>query len=107
MKVKTGDKVVIRKGKDRGKTGKIIQVFPANDRVVVEGLNTMKRHLRPQRRGEKGQAIEYSSPMAAANVSFVCPKCEKPARLGVKMVKDPSGQQKKLRVCQKCKETLE
>lgn len=107
MKVKTGDKVFIRKGKDRGKTGKIIQVFPERDKVVVEGINMMKRHIRPQRRGEKGQVIEFSCPISVANVTFLCPKCEKQTRIGVKAVQEPSGKTKKMRVCKKCNETTE
>lgn len=107
MKLKTGDNVKVTTGKDRGKTGKITQVFPALRRVVVEGLNLRKRHLRPTRRGERGQLIEFAAPLAVANVMPLCPKCGAPTRLGVKRVEEPTGRAKKLRVCKKCKQTID
>lgn len=107
MKLKTGDKVLIRRGRDRGKSGKITQLFPGRGLVVLEGLNIRKRHLRPERRGERGQLIEFAAPLAAANVAWVCPICEKPSRMGRKVVTEPTGKKKKLRVCKKCGETSE
>lgn len=104
MKIKTGDNVMIRAGRDRGKTGKVVQVFPSQKRVVVEGINMRKRHLRPSKQGEGGQVVEFSAPIQAANLALICAKCGKPARFGVQIVKEPSGATKKLRVCKKCKE---
>lgn len=69
--VKAGDTVKVLAGKDKGKTGKVIQVFSSQNKVVVEGLNTMKKHVRPQNRGEKGQVIELSAPMHASNVKKI------------------------------------
>jgi len=66
--VKTGDEVKILAGKDRGKTGKVTQVFPKIDRVVVEGANLTKRHLRAKREGEAGRIVEFSMPIHASNV---------------------------------------
>ena len=106
MKLRTGDNVIVTAGRDRGKTGKIIQVFPDALRVVVEGVNTRKRHLRPQRSGEQGQVVEFSAPLALANVAYLCPKCGKATRVGVQLVTEPTGKVKKLRVCKKCKETI-
>jgi len=68
LRIKTGDIVKIIAGKDKGKTGKVIQTFPALNRVVVEGANLSKRHLRPRRSGEKGQTVEFSMPIHASNV---------------------------------------
>ncbi len=68
LRIKTGDVVKVIAGKDQGKTGKIIQTFPALNRVVVEGVNLSKRHLRPRRSGEKGQTVEFSMPIHASNV---------------------------------------
>lgn len=93
-------------GKDRGKTGKILQVFSSLEKVVVEGVNVTKRHLRPTKSGEKGQVVEYSAPISAANVALLCPKCGKPTRVGSKTVTEPTGKVKKLRVCKKCHETI-
>jgi len=68
--VKTGDMVKILAGKDKGKTGKILQTFPRLDRVVVEGVNITKRHLRSRRNGEKGQIIEFPMPIHVSNVAL-------------------------------------
>lgn len=107
MKIKKNDKVKILAGKDRGKTGKVLQVFPAEKRVSVEGLNILIKHLRPQRRGEKGQRIEFPGLMNISNVALVCPKCGKNTRVAYKTIKNEDGKTKKFRVCKKCQETLE
>ncbi len=68
LHVKTGDLVKILAGKDRGKTGKVLQTFPRLERVVVEGVGVSKRHLKTQRSGEKGQSVEFFMPIHASNV---------------------------------------
>jgi len=89
MKIKTGDNVKILVGKDRGKTGKVIQVLKSNksgqDYVVVESLNIRKKHLRSQRNGEPGQTIELSFPVHLSNVMLVDPNSKKPTRVGYKI----------------------
>ncbi|EKD43081.1 MAG: 50S ribosomal protein L24 [uncultured bacterium] len=102
MKIKSNDKVKVIKGKDNGKEGKVIQVFPVAGKVVVEGLNIMKKHLRTRKQGEKGQMIELSAPLRVENVSLICPRCAKTTRVGYKM----DGEDKK-RVCAKCKEFID
>lgn len=102
MKIKTNDKVKVIKGKDRNKEGKVLQVFTTAGKVVVEGLNIMKKNLRTRKAGEKGQIIELSAPLRVENVAFICPKCNRPTRLGYKM----DGKDKK-RVCVKCKEFVD
>jgi len=101
MKVKKGDNVIVLAGKDKGKTGKLLQVMPKTDKVVVEKLNLRKRHIRPQKQGEKGQVIEMEAPMHASNVMIVCGKCSKPTRVGYKM--DKEGKE---RICKKCSAAL-
>ena len=71
IRIKTGDTVKVIAGKDKGKTGKVVQVFPALNRIVVEGVNIAKRHLRTRRQGEKGQIVEFSMPVNASNVLLV------------------------------------
>lgn len=66
--IKTGDLVKVMTGKDKGKTGKVLQTFPKLKRVVVEGVNVSKRHLRTRREGEKGQVVEFSMPIHISNV---------------------------------------
>ena len=101
MKLKTNDKVFILTGKDKGKTGKIIQVFPSLDKIVVEGVNIFKKHVRANKSGQKGQVIELAAPVHVSKVMFYCHRCEKPVRLGARVVAD-----KKERICKKCKEVV-
>lgn len=108
MKIKVNDKVQIIKGKDKGKTGKVLQLLPEMNKVVVEGINAMYKHLRPKQRGEKGQRVQFNGPVALSNLMLVCPKCSKPSRLGLKVSKsETSGKTQKSRVCKKCKEVID
>ena len=68
FRIKKGDIVTVIAGKDKGKVGKVMQAFPVMNRVVIEGVNQCKRHLKPQRRGEKGQIVEFFMPINASNV---------------------------------------
>lgn len=95
MKIKTGDKVKVLKGKDNGKTGKVIQVFKDEIKgqtyVVVENVNLLKKNMRPRREGEKGQIIELPAPINISNVMLIDPKSSKPTRVGYKV----EGKEKK------------
>lgn len=105
MKIKKGDKVLVISGKSRGKTGKVLQVFSANDRITVEGLNLGKKHVRPRREGEKGQVVELALPMHVSNVKLLCPKCSQPARIGFRVGAIKEGaknSRNKTRICKKC-----
>lgn len=106
MRLKKGDTVMLIAGKNKGKSAKITQAFPAIKRVVVEGLNVATKHMKSGKSGEKGQKIEFSSPVNVSNVMLVCPKCSKTTRVGMKKL-EKDGQAKNVRVCKKCKETLE
>jgi len=99
MKVRTGDNVKVIAGREKGKTGKVMQVFPRENSVVVEKLNVRVRHLRA-RGSSKGQRVEFSAPISAANVMLICPKCTVPTKTGRVELADG----KKVRVCKKCKE---
>ena len=101
MKIKTGDKAIITRGKDKGKSGKVIQIFPELNKVVVEGANILKKHVRSRKEGQKGQIIELSAPLAVANVSFFCEHCQKGVKLGKRQEAD-----KKVRFCKKCNEVI-
>lgn len=100
MKIKKGDTVLVIAGKDRTKKGKVIQVLPEKDRVVAEGINIVKKHVRPRRAGEKGQRVEVPRPLNISNLKLICPKCKKATRIGYKLVE--KGREKKVRVCKKC-----
>ncbi len=88
MKIKTGDKVKILVGKDKGKNGKVIQVLKnkknSQTYVVVEDVNVLKKHMRPRRQGEKGQVIELSAPIHISSVMLIDPQSGKPTRVGYK-----------------------
>ncbi len=97
MNIKKGDLVIIKKGKDKGKTGKIIKTLPSEDKVVVESLNLVKKIQRAKKTGEKGEIISVPRPIARANVMLICPHCKKPTR--VNFLKDGKV---KYRICKKC-----
>lgn len=101
MKIKKGDTVEIVSGKDRGKRGKILKVWPKKKKLIVEGLNLVVKHVRPRREGEKGQRIKISVPLWLSKVILVCPHCKKRTRVGFKFFGE-----KKARVCKKCKEII-
>ncbi|TAK94982.1 50S ribosomal protein L24 [Patescibacteria group bacterium] len=98
MKIRKGDQVNIIAGKDRGKSGKVIRVIPEASRIVVEGLNLVKRHVRPRRSGEKGQRLETPASLNVSNAMLVCPKCGKATRVAYAVT-----EQGKNRVCKQCK----
>ncbi len=101
QKIKTGDKVIILTGKDKGKSGKVIQVFTATNKIVVEGANILKKHIKSRKQGQKGQVIELSAPFASANAMLYCERCARGVRSGIRAEAD-----KKIRYCKKCKEAI-
>ena len=86
MKIKKGDNVIVISGKDKGKTGKIAKAIPAESKVVIEGINVLKKHRKARRNGEKGQIVEVSMPLHVSNVAIVVDG--KPTRVGKKMIGD-------------------
>lgn len=98
MKIKKNDNVIVMTGKDRGKSGKVLQVLVKDGKVVVQGANMMKRHERARKQGEKGQIVSKEVPLRASNVMVVCPRCAKPTRVGFHIEGDS-----KSRMCKKCK----
>lgn len=101
MKLKSGDSVNIVRGKDNGKSGTIQKVFTKELKVLVEGVNQVKRHVKSRVPGQKSEIITLTKPLPIANVQLVCPKCKKPTRVGFKMLKD-----EKVRICKKCNAEL-
>ncbi len=100
-KIKKGDQVLITTGQDKGKAGKVVRVMPKEDKVVVEGLNLQKKNIRPQKKEESGQVVEYPAPMDISNVKIICPSCDQPTRIGFSEEGD-----EKFRVCKKCGDRL-
>lgn len=96
MKIRTNDTVQIMTGKDKGKTGKVLRVFPAKNMVMVEGVNQFKRHMKGQVQGQKSEIVTITKPLHAAKVSLIDPKKKKPTRVGYKTEKG-----KKIRIARK------
>ncbi len=97
-RVQRDDLVEIRSGKDRGRRGQVRQVFPRKDRVIVTGVNMIKRHMRPTQMGAPAGIIEREAALHESNVSVVCPSCDRPARIGFRERADGA----KTRVCRRC-----
>ena len=102
LHVKKGDTVVVLSGKDKGKQGKIITAMPKAGKVVVEGINKVKRHSKPSLKVPNGGIITKEMPLHACKVQLVCPACNKPTRVGHKEVNGKNS-----RVCKKCGEVIE
>ena len=98
MKLRKGDEVQVLAGKDVGKTGTITRVIPERDRVIVDGMNVVKKHQKATRATMQGGIIDKEMPIHVSNVALVCDKCKKATRIGYRT--DSSG--KKVRICRKC-----
>lgn len=97
MKLKKGDNVQIISGKDKGKSGTVQAILLEKGRVLVQGLNLVKKRRRPAKQGEKGQTVDVARSINASNVMLICKNCKKPTRIGFRMDGD-----KKVRVCKQC-----
>jgi large subunit ribosomal protein L24 len=102
MKLKVGDTVLVTTGKDKGREGKISQVLPRSERVVIEGINIYKRHLKPRGQSQPGQIVERARPLPVANVSLKCLRCRQQTRIGYQLNREG----KKVRICRKCKSEI-
>ncbi len=108
MNIKRNDNVIVLAGKDKGKTGKVLQIFAEENRASIEGVNLLIKHLRPRKEGEKGQRVEFPSPMNISNLMLLCPKCGKPTRPSRKHIEsEAKGKGTKVRVCKKCQATID
>jgi large subunit ribosomal protein L24 len=102
MKVVKNDTVLVISGNYKGKKGKVLKVFPKDQRVIVEGVNFIKRHTRPSQKNQQGGIVEKEAPVHVSNLMVVCPKCDTPARIGRQVLEDG----KRVRVCRSCGEML-
>ncbi|HOK34532.1 MAG TPA: 50S ribosomal protein L24 [Candidatus Paceibacterota bacterium] len=101
MKIRKGDNVIIIKGKDRKKTGRVLRVLPKENKVIIENLNLVKKIKKPKKEGEKGEIISIPRAIDCSNVMLVCPSCQKSTRIGIAF---EDG--KKYRVCKKCQKKI-
>lgn len=102
LKIKKGDKVMVLTGRDKGKTGEVLKALPRESRVVVQGINVVKRHTRPTTTSAGG-IVEKEASIYVSNVAFIDPKNEKPTRIGFRMLEDG----KKVRVARRSGEVID
>lgn len=103
MQIRKNDSVMVIAGKERGKTGKVLRVKPKEDAVIIERVNVVKRHTRPRGPQQPGGIVEKEASIPAANIMFLCDKCNAPVRIGRKSL----GDGKRVRFCRRCGETLD
>ena len=102
MKIKKEDTVLVIVGKDKGKKGKVRQIIPKDNVLIIEGVNIIKRHMKPRGQARQAGIIEREAPLQISNVMLLCPKCNKPVRIKSKILEDG----KRVRVCGKCDEVI-
>ncbi len=101
--IRRNDQVIVTTGKDSGKRGRVLKVIPDKNRVIVEGVNVIKRHTRPNpQRNIKGGIVEREASVHASNVRIVCPECGKMTRVGRRVQGD-----RKVRICRKCEGVID
>ena len=103
MKIRKNDTVLVIAGKDRGKKGKVRKALPKKDKVIVEGVNMIKRHSRAKGQARQAGIIELVAPLDISNVILICNKCNKPARIGCSFLSDG----RKARICRSCGEVVD
>jgi len=103
MQIKKNDNVLVTAGKEKGKRGRVIAVYPRENRILIEKLNMIKRHTRPNQQLRQGGIVEKESPISAANVKLICAKCDKPTSISRKSQSDGP----RVRVCKACDATLD
>ena len=103
MKIKKNDTVLVIAGKDRGKKGKVRQALPKANKVIVDGVNMMKRHSRTRGQARQAGIIDIEMPFSVSNVMLVCNKCDKPTRVGYRVLDDG----KRARICRNCHENID
>lgn len=101
MRIKKGDKVKIIAGKDKGRKGVVERVYPKVKKLLIQGINIYKKHIKKNEKMPQGGVVEVPRPLGSAKVMLICPKCGKTTRLGYEIVKE-----RKYRVCKKCKSRI-
>ena len=102
-RVRRDDTVLVTKGKDRGRTGQVRKVIPKKNRLIVTGVNMVKRHLKPRGQQNPGGIIDREAPIQLSNVALICESCQEPVRVGFRM----AGEGRKVRFCKRCDANLD
>lgn len=103
LKIRKNDIVLVIAGKDKGKSGKVLKVFPLKNKVIVEGISMVKKATRKTREDQQGGIIHRENPISLSNLMVTCPKCSRPTRIGATKLADGT----KVRICKKCQEILQ
>ena len=103
LEIKKNDTVQIISGDEKGKKGRVLSMLSKDDRIIVEGINMIKRHMKPSKKYSQGGIIEKEAAVNRSNIMLVCPKCDKPTKIGNKILEND----KKIRLCKKCGEVIE
>lgn len=103
MKIRKNDTVLVIAGKDKGKKGNVHVVYPKNDRILVDGVNMVKKHIKARAEVKQAGIIEREATLAISDVMLICNKCSKPARIGFRILEDG----KKVRFCRVCQEVID
>jgi large subunit ribosomal protein L24 len=103
LSIKKNDTVVVIAGREKGKRGRVLSVYSQKDRLLIEKINIIKKHMKPTRKQTQGGIIEKEASIHMSNVMLICPKCGKPTRIGNSILQDG----RKLRVCKKCGEVID
>jgi len=103
MKIRKNDTVLVIAGKDKGKTGKVRFAYPKDERVMVDGINFIKRHIRARGRVRQAGIIQLEAPIPVSNVMLLCSRCNHPTRVGFHFLEDG----RKVRVCNRCSEVID
>jgi len=100
--IRKSDRVMVIAGTERGKEGKVIQVFPKKNRVIIQGINFVKRHTKPRGQTQPGGIIEKEAPIHISNVMLICNKCNKTTKIAKRIMPDGN----RVRLCKKCGEII-
>jgi len=103
MKIRKNDTVLVIAGKDKGKTGKVRFAYPKDERIMIEGINFIKRHIRARGRVRQAGIIQLEAPVPVSNVMLLCSRCNRPTRVGFHFLEDG----RKVRVCNRCSEVID
>ncbi len=102
LAIKKNDTILVVAGKEKGKKGRVLSVMPSDNKLIVEKVNVIKRHMKPSKKYSQGGIIEKEAPIHISNVMLICPRCNKPTKIANITFDDG----KKSRVCKKCKEAI-
>lgn len=103
LRIKKDDTVEVTTGREKGKRGRVLSFSPSKDRVIVEKINVVKKHMKPSRKYTQGGIIEKEAPIHVSKVMLICPKCNKPTRIQNTLLQDD----RKVRMCKKCSEVID